>query len=158
MPLSVFRTAGLCRLAAALVALSLSGAPRAALALRPERPHRCQCAAHGEGHRCACRVCAEQARRARRSALEKVPPCHRALAERELAAEEERARAPSAPCLMPSCGSEAPPAATPPPAERFTLGEQAPLALADRSEPLPRARARAAELPAVPDVPPPRVA
>jgi hypothetical protein len=158
MLLSAIRTAAACRLAAALVALSLSGAPQATLALRPERPHRCQCAAHGERHQCACRVCAEQARRARRNALEKVPPCHRALVERELAEQDERERAPSAPRFMPSCGRDAPAAAAPAPTDRFTVGDVAPLAVADRSELLPRARPRPSERPAAPDVPPPRAA
>jgi hypothetical protein len=157
--LHLVRSTAVGRLAAALVALSLSGAPQAALALRPEKPHRCECAAHGDRHRCACRICAEQARRARRDALEKVPPCHRAVVARELAEEEEREREPAGPCLRPTCGSEAPSAATPPAAERFTIvAQRAALAPADRSEALPPARTRASELPAVPDVPPPRIA
>ena len=148
-------TAG--RFVAALVALSLSGAPRAALALAPEPEHRCQCAAHGERHRCACRICAEKARQARRGALAALPPCHRGLAEKALAAEEEQdRRGDDRPCVMPSCGGgdpSAPPRAS---SETFTLPLPAPLSRPGREEPLAARPARGAAECVVPDLPPPR--
>lgn len=155
--LGVLRSSLACRAAAALLALLLSGASRAALALVPEPEHRCQCRAHGERHRCACRICAEQARRARRGALDRVPPCHRAIVEKELAAEEEDERRDDGkPCLMPSCGAGDP--ATPPRAsvESFTIPAPSLPASAGREEPIPPLAAGGQGACAVPELPPPR--
>jgi hypothetical protein len=119
--LSALRTSAVARAAAALLAVALSGAPRAAEALRPEKPHRCQCR-HGAGERCTCPVCAARVRKAKRDALAELPPCHRAGAERALAAEEAHERRDrEAPCVQGDCGSKdplAPPRAS---AESFTL-------------------------------------
>lgn len=144
------------RVVAAVLAAALSGAPQLAFALRiGTPPHACQCRAHGDGHRCACPLCAQQARRARRGALEELPPCHRDLALRALAEEEERERVEAGlPALKPSCGFDDPPAG-PAGAERFLAPARAELVPALRPERLPPASAAGREIPAVPDLPPP---
>lgn len=158
MSLAQLHTASVCRLAAVLLALSLSGASRAAASLAPEPEHRCQCASHGEKHRCACKICNERARRARRGEIDKAPPCHRAIVERQVAEEEEREQQEGTdPCLLPDCGGRDP--AAPPRAsvDAFTLPQPAGLHRPGRFEPLARLAPSGPEAPASPDVPPPRV-
>lgn len=144
------------RALAAVVAVALSGAPRLAAALRPSGEHVCQCRAHGERHRCACPVCARLAREARRGAVEKLPPCHRELARAELADEDAReALAAALPCFMPTCGGEEARAGAP--AGDTYLAPRPPSLAPPRGvEHLVARAVRAAELPAVPDVPPPK--
>lgn len=121
--LAALRTSALCRVAAAALALALSGAPRAASALAPEKPHRCQCR-HGAGERCTCPVCGKRAAQARRAGLADLPPCHRAAAEQALAAEEEHARRDrEVPCIQGDCGAELPSAPPRASTETFTLPE-----------------------------------
>lgn len=97
------RTAAV-RVLAALLAFALSGLPRFVLAFAPPAPHRCLCRTHGAQHRCVCRICAASARKARREALASLPPCHRALAEREL--DQEEAREGKVPECGPPCGED----------------------------------------------------
>lgn len=159
MSLGQLRVSSVGRLAAAVIALSLSGAPRAVSALAPEAEHRCQCAAHGEKHRCACKICNERARRARRGELDQVPPCHRAMVAQQLAHEEERERQDAAdPCLMPDCGGRDPAAPPRPSLDAFTVPCPAELAWPGRWEPLTPARAWGPDTPATPELPPPRLA
>ena len=107
--------------AAVLVALLLSGAPRAiSAALATDGDHRCQCASHGTRHVCACPVCRARARAARRDATKALPPCHRDAALTELD-EDERAERSPGPCLRPSCGADPERAAGPPATDAFTL-------------------------------------
>jgi hypothetical protein len=156
--LRTLRTSTLCRLAAAALALALSGAPRAAQALQPERPHRCQCR-HGVGEHCTCPVCGKRARQARRNAAQEAPPCHRAAAERALAAEEERARQDrDVPCLRGDCGGDEPAAPPRASAETFTLPDPPVIGRAGHAGVVPAlATSEGAAAPA-PEPPPPRAA
>lgn len=156
--LASLRTSALCRLAAAALALALSGAPRAAAAFAPEKPHRCMCR-HGAGERCTCPVCGKRAREARRNALADLPPCHRAVAEQALAAEERHERHErEAPCIQGDCGSEQP--AAPPRAsvESFTLPDPPIVGRASPSGVRPAAATSDGAGAPAPEPPPPRVA
>ena len=144
------------RALAAVMAVVLSGAPRLAAALLPEGEHACQCRVHGERHRCACPVCARLAREARRGAVEKLPPCHRQMALAELADEEEReADARALPSLMPTCGGEETRVGAPT-GDSYLAPRPPSLAPPRGAERLAPQTSRAADLPAVPDVPPPK--
>jgi hypothetical protein len=144
------------RVLAAVMAVALSGAPRLAVALRPDAEHVCQCRAHGERHRCACPVCARLAREARRGAVEKLPPCHRAMALAELAEEEARdALATALPCLEPTCGGEEAQAGAPT-GDSYLAPRPPSLAPPRGAERLVAPLVREADLPAAPDVPPPK--
>jgi hypothetical protein len=161
MPRPMFvalRTATLARAAAALLALALSGAPRAAVSLAPEKPHRCQCR-HGAGERCTCPVCGQRARRAQHAALAELPPCHRAVAAEALAAEDEHERRHrEVPCLQGDCGATDP--AAPPRAstETFTLPDPPLLGPAGSGPPVPAPAARRGVGAPAPEPPPPRAA
>jgi hypothetical protein len=157
MSLGRLRISSTSRLAAALLALSLSGATRAALALAPEREHRCQCASHGENHRCACKICNDRARRARRDELAKLPPCCRSKAAAQLAVEEERAQRESAdPCAVPLCGGRDPDAPPSGSEDAFTLPPRATPTGPGRREPIVPAATSGPEAVATPELPPPR--
>jgi hypothetical protein len=162
--LGSLRTSALCRLAAAALALALSGAPRAAAALAPEKPHRCQCR-HGAHERCTCPVCGKRALQARRNAVAAAAadadatPCERAAAQRALADEEDRARRDrDVPCVQGDCGGDLP--AAPPRAsvEPFTLPDPPAVGRAAPSGAIPApASGDGAGAPA-PEPPPPRAA
>ena len=156
--LGSLRTSALCRLAAAALALALSGAPRAVAALAPERPHRCQCR-HGAGERCTCPVCGKRARQALRHATHDAPPCQRAAVERALAAEDEREqRDREVPCLQGDCGGDR--ATTPPRAsvETFTLPDPPVIGRAVRSGLVSALASRDGAGAPAPEPPPPRAA
>lgn len=151
--------ASVSRAAAALLALALSGAPRAAQAVQLEKPHRCQCK-HGAGERCSCPVCGKRAREARRKAAHEAPPCHRAQAEQALAAEEERERHDrDVPCFRGPCGD---PGDVPPPtrasAETFTLPDPPLIGRAGTSGAVPAPALRDGVGVPAPEPPPPRAA
>lgn len=145
------------RLAAAFLAIALSGAARVVPATG--RPHRCACATHGADHECACLVCAAAARRARAGKLDELPPCHRGAARKALADEEEaRTRRRALPGVLPACGVPEGGLASPRSAEPFAFPVRPPLALAEwsvRLDPLERALPSVTRRPAVP---PPRSA
>jgi len=144
------------RAVAAVVALALSGAPGLAARLRPDAAHVCQCRAHGEKHRCACPICARLLREARRGAVEKLPPCHRGVVLAELAEEEALdALAAARPCLKPTCGGEdTEPAA--PGGDGYVAPAPPSVAPPSGAESLVARAGREVELPAAPDVPPPK--
>src|SRR5690349_2476259 len=108
------------RLAAVLVAVTLTGTPRVLALHAPPERHRCSCAAHaGEHHECACARCRSAALTTQASD-ESLPPCHRAAAEKALAhAKSDASR--RAPCVEGTCGSGARPTLTLAGVEPFCL-------------------------------------
>lgn len=145
------------RLAAALLALALSGGARLLPARPPSGPHRCTCRSHGDGHLCACAVCNAQARRARASRLEDLPPCHRDAARRSAAREEEaRQRRAALPGILPACGEPEGGLAAPGALDAFAVPARPALALAEWSTSVPSPAAAAPDRAARPAVPPPR--
>lgn len=145
------------RLAAALLALALSGAVRVVPPVTG--PHRCACPGHGAGHECACPVCAAAARRAREGQLAELPPCHRAAAQKAQAEDEEaRARRRALPGVLPTCGVPEGGLAAPHATEPFPLPARPPLALAEWSLRLEPSTRALPSVPRRPAVPPPRPA
>jgi hypothetical protein len=143
------------RIAAALVAVALSGAAQLHL---PEAQHGgaasgCRCGSHHTEHLCSCPVCHS----ARIRDLDQLPPCHRAAAREKLARVERQGDLPG-PCMKGSCGQpESPQATTTRFVERFTVPDSAAPVLPERSEELPLARALAQGLTTPPETPPPRI-
>lgn len=138
------------RLAAALVALALTGLPRLAAVHAPAAGHACTCPARAE-HRCACALCRRAALAARATGAAR--PCCREGARKELAAERG---APGAPCAEGTCGDGARPPVTFAGVEPFFPPPAPVLPLALRDEPLRRGPARAGTRSLEPETPPPR--
>lgn len=150
------RTAVVARIAAALVALALSGVPRALALPAPETGHRCSCKSHHGNHECECPIC----RRAALAALasdEKLPPCHRAAA-RKAQAREERAARRTFPCIEGACGGSGQPVLAPVGTEPFFTPSALAVARAERTEFRPCATTAARERSLEPETPPPRPA
>lgn len=146
------------RLAAALVAVVLSGAPRVVAIHAPAEGHRCSCRARGgEHHECECAVC----RKAALVSQAKDPgamPCHRAAA-RQALSERSSSGSRRAPCVEGTCGGPAQPKVLPAGVSPFPLpGSPAALLLADRAEPLRGWADPCPERSAEPETPPPRAA
>jgi hypothetical protein len=113
------------RVAAAAVALALSGLPQ--LVEAPGQPvaHRCHCPAKHGAHEVGCPLCHAAAAGLRKAEADdsSLPPCHRALAAKARAGEGEAAqrRAASGPYLTSSCGTESAKLLPPPAVERYTI-------------------------------------
>ena len=75
---------GAARLAAALVAVVLSGAPGVLAAHAPVEGHRCACRAHVGERECDCAIC-RKAWLSAQASDESLPPCHRKAANGALA-------------------------------------------------------------------------
>jgi hypothetical protein len=134
VPTAVHRLA-VSRIAAALVACALSGAPRVAVtwttadAQHPgARAHPCHCAAHAERSVCACPVCREAAPK----------------------------RGAGLSCYTPACSNPEARIAAPPGGEVFVIPAVLALAAAERAEPVPHAGAAQRELSRRPETPPPK--
>jgi hypothetical protein len=143
------------RIAAALVAVGLSGS----LQLPPaKRDHRvaaqaCRCGSHHGGHACSSPAC----HRARSQDVAKFSPCHEAAAQQKLA-REERSLDFGGPCMEGSCGHpESPQASGTRVAESFTIPEPTRISLQSRSEVLAVVRDAAYGVSKHPDTPPPRI-
>ena len=147
------RAGAISRAVAAALAVAISGAPALAAALLPEPPHVCQCRAHGVDHRCACPVCARLAHDARRGALKDLPPCHRDAAIADEGA--HAAREATLTCVEPTCGG-AEKTRTLQQAGHYVVPRPPTLAPPQGVEELVARAVREAEIPAVPDVPPPK--
>lgn len=147
--------AALARIAATLVAVTLSGTPRiVALSAPPER-HRCTCGVHAGGDpACDCALCHKAALLSRASD-QSLPPCHRAAAHRELASGDAR-RPAGAPCVEGTCGSGARPTLTAAGVEAFCLPASAPLVVVVPERPVPTCAEPAPERTTEPETPPPR--
>jgi hypothetical protein len=143
------------QLAAALVSVAISGAPRLAAAHAPAPVHRCTCPASAGRHACECAMCRQQALAAQ-SADDRLPRCHREVARKELS--RERARSRAAPCLEGTCGAIDDTAPLPPALDPFCAPAPRALARAGRAAPLATPPAGGAARSLEPDVPPPRPA
>jgi hypothetical protein len=148
------------RLAAGVLAVSLTGAPQLAGAFAEETEHRCTCAAGRGEHRCECPICRARATHARREAEEAKakPPCHGApsgVPTPKPAAPGGERRA-DLPCLTGACGAPDGPRAVVSGLEPFTLPlDCAPAALSPTASPAePTGAIRT--VPRAPDPPPPR--
>lgn len=150
------RAAAVAQLAAALVAVTLSGAPRLLAMHAPVAGHRCSCRAHRANHECDCAICRKAALAAQASD-ERLPPCHRAAARKALS-QGEPAGGRSAPCVEGTCGGSAQPAMTFAGIEPFCMPSAKAVAVADRTEHRASAADPARERPVEPETPPPRAA
>jgi hypothetical protein len=151
------RVAAVARLAAALVAVTLSGAPRVLAMHAPVEGHRCTCRAHaGEHHECECAICRNAALAAQASD-ENAPPCHRAAARKALS-ERAPAGTRDVPCLEGTCGGSGQPTMTLAGVEPFCAPAAEAGALADHVESRPAQVGAAHERPLAPEAPPPRAA
>jgi hypothetical protein len=149
------RIATVARIAAVLVAVTLSGGPRVFALHAPVEAHRCCCKAHvGGDHECDCALC-HRASLAAQAKDEKAPPCHRAAARKALSRNEPKGRR-GAPCVEGHCGASDRPMTNPAGLEPFFLPATAFASPAGRDEPRPdgiqAARRRFVE----PETPPPR--
>lgn len=147
------RTAGLARLAAALVAVTLSGAPRVLAPNAPPERHHCTCRAHSADHACDCALCRKAALTAQ-AGDERLPPCHREAARKELAASPGIPR--GEPCVEGTCGDGARPTLTLAGVEDFVLPQRRPLAVALPEPSIPACEAPPSERALEPETPPPR--
>jgi hypothetical protein len=147
-------TSQVARLAAVLVALALSGLPRAVALAAPEEAHRCSCRAHGD-HDCTCFKCAAiAAKRRAAAAREAAPPCHAPPA--GVAAPERHA--PPGPCITGSCGAPEEPRPAVNGVDLFTLPADAPRTAPPPVAALPGALLGPQHQPLPPEPPPPRAA
>ena len=145
------------RLAATLVAVTLSGAPRVLAMHAPAAGHRCSCRPHrGGNHQCDCAIC-KKAALATQASDERLPPCHRAAARTALS-QHEPAGQRGAPCVEGTCGGSAQPTMTLAGVEPFCMPSATAVAVAGRSERRPSATCPAHERPLEPETPPPRAA
>jgi hypothetical protein len=151
------RIATVARVAAALVAVTLSGAPRVFALASPPAKHRCACQAHaGARHECECALC-HQAVLAAQASDESLPPCHRAAAQQALAGTGGRSSR-GAPCVEGTCGTGAKPPVTAAGVEPFCLPASGALAIALPERPLPVFAGPVRERAVEPETPPPRAA
>lgn len=153
--LRAVRTLAPSRLAAAVLALALTGAPGIAGLHAPEAEHRCTCRAEAGVHACACVRCHAAAAAARRASEERAPPCHRAAPSRPVPPPERDGRAP---CWTGSCGSPDPAAASPLALEAFLVPAAAALPAPPPAGRVALPAGEGRELPLWPDTPPPRAA
>jgi hypothetical protein len=155
--LHLARSAAVSRIAAMLVAVTVSGAPRVLAMSAPAERHQCSCHAHRAGdHACDCALC-------RRSGIStapddrQVPTCHRSAVPK-VAQGARPVGGRETPCVEGTCGGAGRPAPEVLGAAPFCLPDGGTLVVALEPESRPmRARrllARALE----PETPPPRAA
>lgn len=148
--------AAFARFAAALVAVTLTGAPRVLALHAPVEKHRCACRAGAGGHHaCECALCHQSALAARASD-ETLPPCHRAAAKKELARGGRGAS--GEPCIEGTCGSGTRPTPTLAGVEVFCLPAGGELAVPIPERPLPAFSPALPQRALEPETPPPRAA
>lgn len=144
------------RVAAILVAVTLTGAPRVLALHAPVEAHRCTCRAHDRGeHGCECGLCRRSSHAAQASDA-RLPACHRAAARRGLVA--DRRGRPDAPCVDGTCGNGGPSAPGLAGGEPFLAGPPAAHAPAILTDAPAAARAAARWRAPDPETPPPRPA
>jgi hypothetical protein len=155
--LAICRALSLGRLAAAVVALALSGVvPAVEAYAEGEHAHRCQCR-HGAGERCSCSACRRAAARARRAELDALPPCHRAAAEEALA-REEREGPEGVDVMAGCCGGSEEGGALPGAPDPFVPPAPIPFRPEIRAEPVPSGGSAPRDVVRAPPTPPPRPA
>lgn len=149
------------RLAAAVLALALSGAPRLLSDFHARGEHRgarrCQCPRTGGAHECACPTC-RRAELARVADVDKMPPCHRGLARHESAQEAGHKRGLSGPCLTGSCGTPEERISPPSGTDVFTLPAPLRIASFEVGQRISTERFSRHEGSREPEIPPPRSA
>lgn len=151
------RMAVFARLAAALVAMTLTGAPRVLAMHAPAEKHRCMCQAHAGGHHeCECALC-HKATLSAQASDERLPPCHRTAAKKELAA-AGAGKPRSEPCVEGTCGSGARPPLTLAGVEVFCLPASGALVLSLPQRPLPVRVEPLLQRALEPETPPPKQA
>jgi hypothetical protein len=149
------RMAAFARLAAALVAVTLTGAPRVLALHAPAEKHRCACQAHAGGkHECECAQCHKAALTAQASDGS-LPPCHRAAAQKALATPDP-GRSRGEACLEGTCGSGARPTLTLAGVEVFCLPASGALVLSLPEQPLPILAEPLPDRALEPETPPPK--
>lgn len=143
------------RLAAALVAVTLTGAPRVLAMHAPAEQHRCMCQAHAGGHHdCECALC-HKATLAAQATDETLPPCHRTAARKELAS-AATGKSRGEPCVEGTCGSGARPQLTLAGVEVFCLPASGALVLSVPERPLPVLVEPLPDRALEPETPPPK--
>lgn len=154
----LLRMAAVARLAAALVAVMLSGAPRVLAMHAPAETHRCTCRARAGGHHdCECAICRKAALTAQASD-QAQPPCHRAAARKALASGASGGPRGDAPCLEGTCGNGTQPPVTIAGLEPFCLRVSGVAAVALPGETRPPFAPRLRDRSLDPETPPPRAA
>jgi len=157
--LSVVHRLSVSRLAAALLALALSGAVRVAAAQDThEGTHRCSCPTTNGVHECACPRCRSAAAAPAPSPeeLAKLPPCHRALFEAKAASRKVPAPKPDQDCASPLCSLPDGRLAAAPQTDTFLVPDPPRLVVTAWSEPLSAARPGCDAVQPSPEPPPPR--
>jgi len=147
------------QLAAAAVALALSGVPQ--LIEPPEQSgHRCHCPVRNGHHDCDCPLCHAEAARLGKAAADdpSVPPCHRALVAQTRAAADESAkrRSESGHCLTSTCSTSEGRLRMTPSVERFTMPSEWRLSVRETSSEVMVPRDLVASVLREPETPPPR--
>jgi hypothetical protein len=145
------------KLAAALVAVTLSGVPGVVAMHAPAEGHRCTCKAHGGGrHECECANC-HKAALAEQASDRNMPPCHRAAARKALS-QRESSGSRDVPCVEATCCAGKRPVMTIGGIDPFCIPARTLVAIAggpEASEPVPRRfEGRSLE----PETPPPKAA
>ena len=156
MPLRGLHRSAPSRVAAAALALTLSGVARFSVTEISAAEHRCCCKA-GARHDCDCPVCKSATLAARLRASERLPPGERA-AVRAAILREARQQAPGRPCVTSPCSSPERCPTLAGGADPFVLPvERTALSTPERDGPLARST-HASDAPRAPEPPPPRVA
>jgi hypothetical protein len=148
------------RLAAAAVALALSGLPQLVEGTEPHEGHRCQCPVRKGVHECDCPLCHQEAARLGTGAAAdpSLPPCHRALAARAQAKAGEQAQrqAATVPCFSSTCGTSEHKLLPVPAAERFMAPAGWVLLVVEEVSDVKATQALPWSLHREPETPPPR--
>ena len=151
------RIATVARVAAGLVAVMLSGGPRALATLAPAEVHRCCCRTHGSAdHECDCAMC-RRAALAEQAKDDKVPPCHREAARKALSRAGSTGSR-GQPCVERTCGGTNAPVMTPAGVEAFCLPAESRSTIASREEQRSGVVQSAPHPSPEPETPPPRAA
>lgn len=141
------------RLAAALVAVSLSGMPGVVTRAVATPGVECTCPSHRgkhtHDHPCEC-----ASRHATGAPAQRAPPCHGSAGGQA----GDRAPLSSSCARLAGCGAPLPDAAPPPSMDPFALPEAVPLAPAVTAETVASAIGRPRDVAVQPDTPPPRPA
>ena len=148
--------ASFARVAAILVAATLTGTPRVLALYAPAETHRCSCKLHAsDHHECECALC-QRAALAARTADTKAPPCHRAAARNALS-RSEQGRSRREPCVEGRCGFPGGPITRAAGVEPFYPRAPGIPALMGRDETLPERVSALRRSTVEPETPPPRV-
>jgi hypothetical protein len=151
------RTAAFARVAAAIVAATLSGAPRVLALHAPAEAHACRCRARGDGaHACDCALC-RKASLAADPRGGRPPSCHGAVAPAALARTRAGGSRPGA-CVEGTCGGAAGAAVALAGVEPFCLPVAAAPRLSHAWQERAPFRATPHERSIPPETPPPRPA